>query len=78
MLKNNLHGGEVCRQILETSPQAKCIIITGYLEAVPEIVRLCKHTEAVISKPFHKTDILDAVRRALTGPTNHTTGHSLV
>jgi DNA-binding NtrC family response regulator len=78
MLRNNLHGGEVCGQIRDACPSAKCIIMTGYLDALPEIARQCEHLEAVIAKPFHKEDILAAVHRALAGTTIHEAGHSLV
>jgi DNA-binding response OmpR family regulator len=78
MLKNKLHGGDVCRQIKDACPRTKCIVMTGYLDELPEVARRCEHTEAVISKPFHKEDIIEAVNRALADENLHEAGHSLV
>ncbi len=66
MLKSNLHGGEVCRRIHAVCPSVKTLIMTGYLDVVPEVGRWSEYGETVIRKPFHKEDILDAVNRALS------------
>jgi DNA-binding response OmpR family regulator len=75
MLKNKLDGGEVCRRIRDVCPPVKCIVVTGYLDLLPEIARRCPHLEAVITKPFHKEDIVKAVNRASSGATIHDPGH---
>jgi DNA-binding response OmpR family regulator len=67
MLTSDLHGGEVCRRIRAGCPRVKTIIITGYLDVVPEIGRWSEYGETVIQKPFHKGEIVDAVNRALSG-----------
>jgi two-component system, OmpR family, response regulator len=64
-LRNTLNGGEVCRRIRVICPRCKTIIITGHQELVSEALRYCDHAEAVIAKPFHKQEILGALRKAL-------------
>jgi DNA-binding response OmpR family regulator len=66
MLKDHLHGGEVCRRIRAACPAVKTIIMTGYLDVAPEVGRWSEYGEAMIQKPFHKESILDAVRRAMS------------
>jgi two-component system, OmpR family, response regulator len=65
LLKSDLHGGEVCRRILGAWPAARAIIITGHQEWVALAGCYCEGVEAVIMKPFHKAEILGALRRAL-------------
>jgi CheY-like chemotaxis protein len=65
MLGGGLDGGEVCRRIQTASPRLKSIIITGYPNTLSKIRQQCKNMEAVIAKPFHKEEILDAVNRAI-------------
>lgn len=66
LLRNAMNGGEVCRRIRAAWPHIKTIIITGHQELVPEAERYCNHAESVVAKPFHKEEILGAVRAALT------------
>lgn len=78
MLRDHLVGGEVCRRICDVHPRTKCIVMTGYLDALPEVARRSVSIEAAIAKPFHKEDILDAVNRALGGVLIREPGHSCV
>jgi two-component system, OmpR family, response regulator MprA len=64
-LRNDVHGGEVCRRIRAASPGTKAVIITGRTELVSQAKRYCGGAAAVLTKPFHREDILGAVRRAL-------------
>jgi DNA-binding NtrC family response regulator len=66
MLKNDLHGGQVCRRIHSACPQVKTIIMTGYLDAVREAGQWSEYRETVIEKPFHKKDILEVINQALS------------
>jgi DNA-binding response OmpR family regulator len=66
MLGGYLHGGDVCCRIREVWPTVKTIIITGYLDISPEIGRWSEYSDTIIEKPFHKEDILEAVRQAFT------------
>ena len=66
MLGGRLHGGDVCRRIHAACPLVKTIIMTGYLDAVPEVGRWSEYAEAVMQKPFHKGAILEAVSRVLS------------
>jgi DNA-binding NtrC family response regulator len=65
MLRNDLHGGDVCRAICETHPETKGIVITGYLDAVSDAARSCDSIVAVVEKPFHTEQIAKAIRQAL-------------
>ncbi len=65
LLRSAMNGGEVCRRIRAAWPRIKTIIITGHQELVSEAGRCCSHAGAVIAKPFHKEEILDAVQAAL-------------
>jgi len=69
MLGNDLHGGEVCRRIQTACPLVKSIIMTGYLDIVSKLGRWSDYGEMVLEKPFHKEEILEAVKRALSCPT---------
>ena len=74
MLKNDLHGGEVCRRIRADRPHTKTIIITGYPDAVSaQIGRWRASIEAVVEKPFHKEQIIEAIDRALSSAMETTT-----
>ena len=66
MLRNEVHGGEVCRRIRVACREVKIIIITGHQEFVSKARRYCERVEAVIEKPFHKEEILSVVRHALS------------
>jgi two-component system, OmpR family, response regulator TrcR len=66
-LKGEIHGGEVCRRIHMAWPHVKAIVITSHQEHVNEAGQYCKCIAAVLSKPFHRDEILEAVRRAFVG-----------
>jgi two-component system, OmpR family, response regulator len=66
-LRGDMHGGEVCRRIRAASPGTKAVIITGRNELVSQAREYCQSAVAVLVKPFHREDILAAVRRALRG-----------
>jgi two-component system, OmpR family, response regulator len=66
-LQSDIHGGEVCRRIRNASPHTKAVIITGRDEFVSQAKRCCRCVVAVLSKPFHREEILGAVRKALCG-----------
>jgi DNA-binding response OmpR family regulator len=66
-LRGDVHGGEVCRRIRAASPGTKAVIITGHDELVSQAREYCRSRVAVLVKPFHRADILSAVRRALRG-----------
>jgi DNA-binding NtrC family response regulator len=66
MLKSEMHGGDVCKRINYVCPDAKTIMMTGHQEYLSLATRNCTDVEAVIAKPFHKKQILDAVRSALS------------
>ena len=66
MLKSEMHGGEVCRRIRAVCPGVKSIMISGHYEHILLAARYCKWAEAIIAKPFHKKEILDAVHAALS------------
>jgi two-component system, OmpR family, response regulator len=66
-LRGDVHGGEVCRRIRAASPGTKAVIITGHSELVSQAREYCRSAVAVLVKPFHRADILAAVRRALRG-----------
>jgi DNA-binding response OmpR family regulator len=64
-LGHGAHGGDVCRQIRKARPQIKAIIISGHQDVATQARRYCRCVEAVLTKPFHMKQLLDAVRRAL-------------
>jgi len=64
-LKGDMHGGEVCRRIHAVWPSVKAIVITGHQECAFEAGQYCECVAAVLIKPFHRDEILDAVRQAL-------------
>lgn len=66
-LKGKMHGGEVCRRIRDVWPYTRNIIVTGHPECVAEAGRYQDCVETVLLKPFHKNDILEAVRRTSVG-----------
>jgi DNA-binding response OmpR family regulator len=66
MLGGKLHGGEVCRRIRAACPLVKTIIVTGYLDGVPEVEQWREYAETLLEKPFHQEAILEAVNRALS------------
>ncbi len=65
VLRGDVHGGEVCRRIHAASPCTKDVIITGRDEFVSCAKRYCRSAVAVLAKPFHRDDLLGAVRKAL-------------
>lgn len=65
MLKDNLHGDEVCQRIHAACPWVKGIVMTGFMDAVSGAACSSERGEALIEKPFHKEDIISAVDRAL-------------
>ncbi len=64
-LRGDVHGGEVCRRIRAASPGTRVVIITGRDEFVFQAKKYCRCAVAVLTKPFHREDILGAVRKAL-------------
>ena len=64
-LRGDVHGGEVCRRIRAASPGTKAVIITGCDELLSQARKYCRCAVAVLAKPFHREDILGAVRKAL-------------
>jgi DNA-binding response OmpR family regulator len=66
-LKGEIHGGEVCRRIHSAWPNVTAIVITSHQEYVFEAGQYCKCIAAVLVKPFHRDEILDAVRRSFVG-----------
>ncbi len=67
MLRSELNGGEVCRRICAARPYTQVIIITGCSEIVSQAARCCQAVVAVIEKPFHTEEIIQAMRRASAG-----------
>ena len=66
-LRHDMHGGEVCRRILAAWPGTKIIVTTGHHEFAARAQQYCDGVAAVLLKPFHKEEILRAVRQALIG-----------
>lgn len=66
-LKGDMHGGEVCRRICESTPGVKAIVIAGTQDCASEASEYGNCVEAIIAKPFHRNEILDAVHRVLVG-----------
>jgi DNA-binding response OmpR family regulator len=64
-LRGDVHGGEVCRRIRAVSPRTKAVIITGRDEFIALAKKYCRCAVAVLAKPFHREDLLGAVRKAL-------------
>jgi len=77
-LRSDIHGGEVCRRIRAAWPGTKVVIITGHDELVSQAEEYCGGAAAVLAKPFHKNDILGAVRRALCSDAAFSPPHSCV
>jgi DNA-binding NtrC family response regulator len=63
-LKGDVHGGDVCRRICTVGPDVKAIVTAAHQEHAVEAAHYCRCIEGVLVKPFHKSEILDAVRRA--------------
>jgi DNA-binding response OmpR family regulator len=66
-LKGDVDGGEVCRRIHAACPAVRAIVITAHPERTFEAAHCSECVEAVLIKPFHKNEILEAVRRAAAG-----------
>ena len=64
-LRSDISGGEVCRRIRAVWPATRVIIVTGRPDCVAAANTYCGGAAAVLAKPFHREDILQAVRRAL-------------
>jgi len=77
-LRSDMHGGEVCRRIRAAWPGTKVVIITGHDELVSQAEEYCGGAAAVLTKPFHRKDILRAVRQALYSDAAFSPPHSLV
>jgi two-component system OmpR family response regulator len=76
-LPGGMHGGEVCRRIRAASPGTRAVIITGHDEFVSRARTYCRCAVAVLAKPFHREDILGAVRKALRSEVAVPPSHSL-
>ena len=76
-LRGDVHGGEVCRQIRSASPGTKAVIITGGDDILSQATKYCRCAVAVLAKPFHREDILGAVRKALRSDAAVPPSHSL-
>jgi len=63
MLENHYHGGELSEKIRRVLPEARFIVITGFLEVVDLVKNSYDYIEEVISKPFRTAEILQAVER---------------
>jgi DNA-binding response OmpR family regulator len=70
MLRSDLHGGEVCQRIHAACPLVKAIIITGCSDIVSQAARYCQCVTAVVEKPFHTEEIIQAVNGALSATTD--------
>jgi DNA-binding response OmpR family regulator len=64
-LRGDVHGGEVYRRIRAASPGTKAVIVTGHTEVVSLAKEYCRCVVAVLAKPFHRDELLAAVRKAL-------------
>jgi DNA-binding response OmpR family regulator len=77
-LKGDVDGGEVCRRVEAACPAVRAVMITAHQERVFEAAHCSECVEAVLVKPFHKNEILDAVRRVTAGTTDLALSPSLV
>ena len=77
-LRSDMHGGEVCRRIRAAWTDTKVVIITGHPELVSQAEEYCGDAAAVLAKPFHREDMLGAVRRVLFGDVAFPPPHSFV
>jgi DNA-binding NtrC family response regulator len=77
-LKGDVRGGDVCRRIWAVWPDVKAIVTTAHQERAIEAAHYCRCIEGVLVKPFHKSEILDAVRRAAGDGTIPATRHLLL
>jgi DNA-binding response OmpR family regulator len=66
-LGGGLPGCEVCRRILAVRTEARAILVADHQDAAARVRQHCRDFASVIVKPFHKDDILKAIRRALSG-----------
>jgi two-component system, OmpR family, response regulator RegX3 len=66
MLKGNQHGGQVCRRIQAAWPAVRNVMMTGYVNRLPEIAQWSDGADAILEKPFHKEEILEAVSRRMS------------
>jgi DNA-binding response OmpR family regulator len=74
-LKGGLNGGDVCRRIRAVWPDVKAIVTAAHQEHAVEAAHYCRCIDSVLVKPFHKSEILDAVRRAASNGTTPATRH---
>jgi DNA-binding response OmpR family regulator len=77
-LKGDIDGGEVCRRVEAACPAVRAVMITAHQERVFEAAHCSERVQAVLVKPFHKNEILDAVRRAAAGTSDFAPSPSLV
>jgi CheY-like chemotaxis protein len=77
-LKGDVHGGEVCRRIHAACPAVRAIVTTAHQERAFEAAHYSDCVEAVLFKPFHQNEILEAVRRAAAGTADSVSAPSLV
>jgi DNA-binding response OmpR family regulator len=66
-LRSGISGGEVCQRIRAVWPGTKVVIVAGCPEFVLQAKTYCGGAAAVLAKPFHREELLRAVRRALCG-----------
>ncbi len=64
-LRGNMNGFDVAKALLESNPDMKTIVITGY--ATPRLIAQVEAIEGaeVLAKPFGADEILAAVERAV-------------
>jgi two-component system, OmpR family, response regulator len=77
-LRGEMHGGEVVRRIRAAWPGTAAIIITGRHEFVPQAEEFCGAAAAILTKPFHREEILRSVRRVLFGKAVFAPPHSSI
>lgn len=65
VFKGGASGRDVCRQIRAIRPSARTIVMTAYPDRAVEAARTCACIEDVLLKPFHQSEILETVRRAM-------------
>jgi DNA-binding NtrC family response regulator len=65
MLRGSMNGLEVAKTLLESNPDMRTIVITGY--STPRLESQAGEIEGteVLTKPFGVDQLLDAVERAL-------------
>jgi two-component system, LuxR family, response regulator FixJ len=64
----DMHGLEVQRRLARTEPGLRVIVVTSYGDELTRRHALAGGAAAVVSKPFDDEVLLDAIRRAVAGP----------